>query len=277
MVLTQPDRPVGRGMATAPGAVKRFAAKMSFPVFQPATLRTGEAEARIREAGADVMVVATYGLILPRSLLYATPQGALNIHASLLPRWRGAAPIQRAILAGDPETGITIMRMAEGLDTGPVLAQRRIPIASDDDTGSLHDKLAELGAQMIVDALASRLGAGIPQDEGRATYAPKVTKEETFVDWSRAADEIERAIRAFRPTPGVTAKLEGSPLKIWRASSVEMQGTAGTLLRASDGSIVVACGRDAIEITELQRAGGKRMSVADFLRGNPLRLGCRFT
>ena len=223
------------------------------------------------------MVVAAYGLILPRNLLYAAPQGALNIHASLLPRWRGAAPIQRAILAGDRETGITIMRMEEGLDAGPILTQRKISIASDDDMGSLHDKLAELGAQMIVDALAKPLGAGIPQDEGLATYAPKITKDETSVDWSRAADEIERAIRAFRPTPGVTAKLEGSPLKIWRASSVEMQGPAGTLLRAGDGSIVVACGSDALEITELQRAGARRMSVAEFLRGNPLRVGCRFT
>lgn len=259
-----------------PGAVKRFAAQMSLPVFQPATLKTGEAEARIREAGADVMVVAAYGLILPRSLLYATPQGALNIHASLLPRWRGAAPIQRAILAGDRETGITIMRMEEGLDTGPILAQRKTSIGSDEDMGFLHDKLAELGAQMIVDALAGPLGAGIPQDEARATYAPKVTKEETFVDWTRAADEIERSIRAFRPIPGVTAKLDGRPLKIWRASSVQMQGPAGTLLRAGDGSIVVACGKDAIEITELQRAGARRMSVAEFLRGNPLRIGCRF-
>lgn len=277
MVLTQPDRPVGRGMATAPGAVKRFAAKMSFPVFQPATLRTGEAEARVRGAGADAMVVAAYGLILTRGLLDATPQGALNIHASLLPRWRGAAPIQRAILAGDRETGITIMRMEEGLDTGPMLAHRRISIAPDDDMGSLHDKLAELGAQMIVDTLACPLGAGVPQDEDQATYAPKVTKEETFIDWSHAADEIERAIRAFRPTPGVTAKLEGSPLKVWRASRVEIQGPPGTLLRVGNGSIVVACGKDAIEITELQRAGARRMSAADFLRGNPLRAGCRFT
>ena len=264
-------------MRSSPGAVKRYAMQMRFPVFQPDTLRSAEAEATVRAAGADVMVVAAYGLILPRGLLGAARHGALNIHASLLPRWRGAAPIQRAILAGDSETGVSIMRMDEGLDTGPVLAQRRIAIAADEDAGSLHEKLADLGAEMIVEALASVPGPGALQQEAGATYAPKITREETVADWARGAEEIERAIRAYRPSPGVATKLGGNVLKLWRASLIGMQGLAGTILRVDHDSIVVACGKGALEITELQRAGAKRMSAAEFLRGNPLRVGDRLT
>jgi methionyl-tRNA formyltransferase len=223
-------------------------------------------------------VVAAYGLLLPPPLLEAGRYGALNVHASLLPRWRGAAPIQRALLAGDAETGISIMQMDAGLDTGGVLLQRRIPIATDDDAGTLHDKLAALGASAIVTALAD-LAAGraraTPQPETGVTYAAKIDKAETRLDWARPARELERAVRAFRPAPGAFAVLEGEPVKIWRAELLEAEGEPGTL-RVLDGKLVAACGEQALAITQLQRAGGRALSAAEFLRGRPLPPGARF-
>ena len=245
---------------------------------QPATLKDAETVARVAHMRADALVVAAYGLLLPQAMLNAATHGAINIHASLLPRWRGAAPIERAILAGDCETGVSIMKMEAGLDTGPVFAQRRLNLGSDDDAGTLHDKLAALGAEMIVAALddiaAGRARAASQPEEG-VTYAAKITKAETRLDWTRGAVELERAIRAFRPQPGASAILATEPVKIWRAHVVKDRGAPGEILSAVD-ALTVACGEGALAITELQRPGARRLSAADFLRGRPLAAGMRF-
>jgi methionyl-tRNA formyltransferase len=248
------------------------------PVFQPASLRSPAAVETVRDARPRALVVAAYGMILPQDFLDAAPLGAFNIHASLLPRWRGAAPIQRAILAGDSETGVSIMRMDAGLDTGPVLAQRAIGIAIEDDGGTVHDRLAALGAQMMLQVLddveAGRVQARAQPSEG-VTYAAKITKKDSTLDWSRSAAELERAVRAFRPTPGAGALLDGEPIKVWRALARPGTGTPGALV-ASNGTIEVACGAGLLEIQELQRAGGRRMNTAEFLRGNKLGPATRF-
>jgi len=257
-------------MRPAQSAVKQLAAARGLQVLQPATLRDPATQARIVAASPAFLVVAAYGLLLPQWALDAAPGGALNIHASLLPRWRGAAPIQRALLAGDRETGITIMRMDAGLDTGPMLAQERIAISAEDDARSLHDKLTALGARMIVaaleDAAAGRARA-VPQPAQGATYARKIEKGETEIDWRRPAAEIERAVRALRPAPGAAARLRGAPIKIWRADVRAAHGAPGTVLAASAQGVLVACGEQALLATELQRAGGTRLDAADFLRG----------
>jgi methionyl-tRNA formyltransferase len=210
-------------------------------------------------------------LLLPQTVLELAPRGALNIHASLLPRWRGAAPIQRALLAGDAETGISIMQMDAGLDTGPVLARHRVAIEPEDDFGSLHDKLAALGARAIVEALAAA-PPPTPQDEAGATYARKLAPDEAQIDWSRSCAEIERKVRALRPAPGARTLLKGEPLKIWRARCLERSGAAGAVLETRK-SIVIGCGTGSLEVSELQRAGGKRLAAAEFLRGTPLAVG----
>ena len=232
----------------------------------------------MRALQPDALVVAAYGLLLPSSLLACARHGALNIHASLLPRWRGAAPIQRAILAGDAETGVSIMQMDAGLDTGAIVLQRRITINADDDAGSMHDKLAELGSLAIVDALAlAEAGRAErrPQPAAGVTYAAKVDKQETQLQWSRPALELERAVRAFRPSPGAVALLDGEALKLWRARVVGARGAPGAILE-SGSEIVVACGDDALAISELQRPGGRRLDARAFLRGRPLPAGSRF-
>lgn len=277
-VLAQPDRPAGRGLRATPGAVKRFALERGLEVFQPARLKAPEVLAHIAALRPDAFVVAAYGMLIPQTLLDAARRGAFNIHASLLPRWRGAAPIQHALLAGDRETGVSIMKMDAGLDTGPLLARRRIPIEGDDDAGTLHDKLAELGAQMIVIALADvERGHAVAtaQPEQGVTYAPKIQKAETRLDWSRGAAELERAVRAFRPAPGAFTLLEGEPLKVWRAAVHSGEGAPATVL-ASAKNLLVACGEDALELIELQRPGSRRLSAGDFLRGKPLAPGTRF-
>jgi len=278
LVLTQPDRPAGRGLRPAATAVARFAGARGLPVVKPETLKAAPEVERVRALRPDALVVAAYGLLLPRALLEAGRYGALNIHASLLPRWRGAAPIQRALLAGDGETGVSIMQMDAGLDTGPVLAQKRIPIVPDDDAGALHDKLAVLGAEAIVAALddieAGRARA-VPQPEDGVTYAAKIDKRDTRLDWSRPASGLERAVRAFRPAPGAFALLDGEPVKIWRASVVDARGAPGTVLESQE-SLVIACGEQALAVSELQRAGGRRLSAAEFVRGYRLARGTRF-
>jgi len=247
-------------------------------VFQPVTLKSAQAAERVRAVGADALVVAAYGLLLPPALLDAGRYGALNIHASLLPRWRGAAPIQRALLAGDRETGISIMQMNAGLDTGPVLMQERIAIAADEDAGTLHDKLAALGARLIVAALAG-IEAGnaraAPQPADGVTHAAKIDKRETRLDWSRPARDLERAVRAFRPAPGASTLRDGEPLKIWRARVAHASGMPGTVLEAGS-ELVVACGEQALAITEVQRAGGRRQAALKYLHGRPSRPGERF-
>ena len=278
LVLTQPDRPAGRGMRPANSAVKRLALAKGLDVFQPENLKSADAVARVRAANGDATVVAAYGILLPQALLDAAPSGALNIHASLLPRWRGAAPIQRALLAGDRVSGISIMQMDAGMDTGPLLAQKPVDIVEDEDAGSLHDKLALLGGDMIVAALRE-LEAGslrpVTQGSEGATYARKIDKKETEIDWARPALDLERAVRAFRPAPGAVTLLGADPVKIWRARAVPGQGQPGTLIQ-SDDELVIASGRDCLAVSELQRSGGKRVTAAQFARGYPLAPGTRF-
>jgi methionyl-tRNA formyltransferase len=278
LVLTQPDRPAGRGLHAAQSAVKRYANAHHIPVLQPLRLTDAPETEQVRALRPDALVVAAYGLLLPQPLLDAGRHGALNIHASLLPRWRGAAPIQRALLAGDSETGISIMQMDAGLDTGPVLRKQRLPIAPDADAGALHDALASLGAREIVAALAD-LAAGravaTPQPADGVTYAAKIEKRETRLDWSRPALELERAVRAFRPAPGAFALLDGEPVKIWRSRVVDGNGEPGSVLDRQE-NIVIACGESALAVSELQRAGGRRHAAADYLRGHALAAGARF-
>ena len=276
LVLTQPDRAAGRGLRPAHGPVKRFALEHGLEVFQPRTLRDADSVARLRAAAPEALVVAAYGSILPPSVLAIAPRGALNIHASLLPRWRGAAPIQRALLAGDRETGITIMQMDAGLDTGPILAQRALPIASEDDSQTLHDKLAALGAEMIVAALAAGRARVRPQSEQGVTYAHKIGRREPMLDWRLPAAQLARAVRAFRPAPGAFSQVRGASVKIWRARAVEGQGLPGTVLAPGGEALLVACGEGALAISELQRAGGRRLPAAEFARGFALRAGERF-
>ena len=255
--------------------VKRFAAARGIEVFQPQNFKSAQAIERVRALRPDALVVAAYGLLLPDALLEAGRYGALNIHASLLPRWRGAAPIQRALLAGDAQTGISIMQMDAGLDTGPVLRQASTVITSEDDAGTLHHRLAELGAELIVEALAdveSGRAFATPQPTVGVTYARKLDKRETRLDWTRPAAALERAVRAFRPTPGAVTRFDGGELKIWRARVVDQRLAPGTVT----DKLAVGCGEGALELLELQRAGGKRLAAADFLRGHPVSPGAHF-
>lgn len=276
-VLTQPDRPAGRGMKAVASAVKQLALQNRLTVLQPASLKVPEIQQQLRMFDADVMVVAAYGLILPGSVLVTPRWGCLNIHASLLPRWRGAAPIQRAILAGDPETGITIMQMNAGLDTGDILLQQGIPIDADDTTQSLHDKLGCLGAQSIVEALELLQRGGlvpVPQVETQACYAVKISKSEAAIDWQHSAIQIARKVRAFNPSPGASTGFRDMQLKIWRAQAETGEpGKNGEIVAVDREAITVACGNGLLRIRELQKPGGKRLGVADFLAGNPVRPG----
>jgi methionyl-tRNA formyltransferase len=275
LVLTQPDRPAGRGLKPRPSAVKLLADDKGIAVLQPATLRDDAAVAAIADVQPDAMVVAAYGLMIPARVLALPRLGCLNIHASLLPRWRGAAPIQRALLAGDTVTGVTIMQMNEALDAGPILLQEAVAIDPRDTAQTLHDRLAELGARLIVRALDAPLRPR-PQDESLATYAPKIDKNEARIDWTQSAERIERKVRAFNPYPGAYTRLDGVVLKIWGAR-VERGAAAppGVVVGCSEAGIVVGCGADALRITEVQRAGGKRLSAGAFLAGHRLAPGAR--
>lgn len=276
LTLTQPDRPAGRGLKPQASAVKRLALELGLAIYQPTELKSEAARRPLVETQAEVMVVAAYGLILPPAVLQLPRLGCVNIHASLLPRWRGAAPIQRAILAGDAETGITLMQMDAGLDTGPILATARLPIAADETAGSLHDKLAALGAREIV-RLLPRLAAGeiqpVPQDAAQAVYAPKIGREEARIDWCQPAYVIDRMVRAFNPVPGAWTEWRGQVLKIWRATPAAGSGTPGTVLSASGEGLRVACGEGALTVLELQKAGGRRLAAAAFLAGQSLAPG----
>jgi methionyl-tRNA formyltransferase len=279
LVLTQPDRPAGRGHKPSQSEVKQLAIREGLEVFQPASLKDEKAQARLLEQRAQAMVVAAYGLILPKAVLGLFPRGCINIHASLLPRWRGAAPIQRAILAGDQKTGVCIMQMEEGLDTGPILLCEPLAIEDRETGGTLHDKLCTLGSKLIVQALA-HLEAGslkmTPQPANGATYARKISKEEARIDWSQDARQIDAQIRAFDPVPVAFTDLAGEPMRIWRASfvgGVHEDTNPGRIIEASPGGIDVACGKGVLRILELQKAGGKRLGVADFLRGQAMLAG----
>ena len=276
-VLTQPDRPAGRGMQLAESPVKQFARPHNLTVLQPVTLKTEEAQRPLAALDADVMVVAAYGLILPQAVLQMPHHGCLNIHASLLPRWRGAAPIQRAILAGDTETGITIMQMDAGLDTGDMLLRQTCPIAESDTAKTLHDKLAEIGASSILEALrllqANRL-VPIKQDNNAACYAAKLTKSEAQIDWRQDARQIERAVRAYNPCH---ANLNGVTIKIWQANVCpDTRGEPGAVLAVDRRGITVACGKDALRLEILQRPGGKAQPAAQFLQAMPIKVGDMF-
>lgn len=297
LVLTQPDRPAGRGMKLHASAVKQFALDHGMPVIQPRSLRldgkfpddAAAARQALRAAAPDAMVVAAYGLILPAWVLELPTRGCLNIHGSLLPRWRGAAPIHRAIEAGDAETGITIMQMDAGLDTGPMLLAAAEPIRADDSTGTLHDRLAALGGRLVVRALLAPTLASVAQPAEGVTYARKVDKSEARIDWREPAAAIERRVRAFDPFPGAAFEagvavggdaggdtgVRADPVKLWRAALAPGAGEPGTVLPAPAGRCVVACGDGALELLELQRPGGRRGPAASFLAAHPLAAGTR--
>lgn len=281
VVLTQPDRPSGRGMQLTPSPVKTLALGRRIPVEQPLSLRDDEPQAMLRAYGLDVLVVVAYGLILPQKVLELPRAGCLNIHASLLPRWRGAAPIHRAIEAGDAETGVCIMQMDAGLDTGGVVDEARLPILPMETTAQLHDRLAALGAERIV-AILQKLAAGETllaqaQPEAGVTYAHKLEKAEARLDVSAPAALLDRKIRAYNPFPGAVLQAGDQPIKIWQASIVQEQGLPGTVLTADDAGVVMACGEGALRLEVLQAPGGKRLPAADFLRGHPLPAGTRLT
>ena len=297
LVLSQPDRPAGRGMKLQASAVKQFAVAHGLPVAQPRSLRldgkypqdAASARDAILAARADVIVVAAYGLILPQWVLDAPPRGCLNIHASLLPRWRGAAPIHRAIEAGDAQTGVTIMQMDAGLDTGDMLLTERVAIEPDDTTARLHDRLAALGGRLIVEALELAACGGltpVPQPEAGVTYAHKIEKEEAAIDWTQPAELLARRVRAFNPFPGATALLDGETIKFWmahaspasqaQAASGAQRPPAGTVTSVGADAFAIATVEGDLVVTEVQRPGGKRLKVADFLRGFELAPGMRF-
>ncbi|MEK1905174.1 MAG: methionyl-tRNA formyltransferase [Pseudomonas sp.] len=265
-VYTQPDRPAGRGQKLMPSPVKQLAAQHGIAVYQPQTLRDPAAQAELAALQPDLMVVVAYGLILPQVVLDTPRLGCINSHASLLPRWRGAAPIQRAVQAGDSSSGVTVMQMEAGLDTGPMLLKVSTPISAEDTGGSLHDRLAGLGSAAVVEAigkLAAGELCGEVQDDSLATYAHKLNKDEARLDWSRPAVELERLVRAFNPWPICHSTLHGEPLKVLAASLGEGQGQPGQILAASKDGLTVACGNGALRLTRLQLPGGKPLNFAD--------------
>ena len=287
LVLTQPDRPAGRGMKPHPSPVKQYALAHGLPLAQPLSLRldgrhpqeAAQAQEALRQTQADALIVAAYGLILPPWVLTLPRLGCLNIHASLLPRWRGAAPIHRAIEAGDVETGVSVMQMDAGLDTGDVLCMTRTPIGPQETTGQLHDRLATLGAQAMVQAL-TQLDQLPPQPQPAegVTYAHKIDKAEAALNWQRPATELARQLRAFDPFPGGTAQLEGTTIKVWSAQALPDQGRApaGTVLAVHEDGIDVATGDGVLRLSELQRPGGKRLPCSEFLRGHRIEPGAVF-
>jgi methionyl-tRNA formyltransferase len=279
-VLTQPDSPAGRGLRSQYSPVKQVSLEHGIALHQPASLKSDAAQAALAAAQPDVLVVVAYGLILPPPVLSIPRLGCLNIHASLLPRWRGAAPIQRAIMAGDEETGICIMRMEVGLDTGPIYLCRRTPITAEDTAGSLHDRLATLGAHALRDVLIDLKGANVeptPQAAEGVTYAAKILKADGRIDWSRPAAQIERLLRGLDPAPGAYTMCRGQQLKLWRGAGGPSSddAPAGTVVAVSPEAIHIRCGVGVLSVSELQRPGGRRLSAGDFLRGFRLAVGDR--
>lgn len=272
-VYTQPDRPAGRGRQLQPSPVKQRALVAGIPVEQPESLKDAATQDRLAAFAPDLLVVVAYGLILPRAVLALPRLGCWNVHASLLPRWRGAAPIQRAILAGDNETGVDLMQMEAGLDTGPVLLQRRTPIAADDNSAMLHDRLAALGAEVLREGLM-RLQCGesldpTPQPAEGVCYAHKLDKSEALLDWNESASVLDRKIRAFNPWPVAEAEIAGERVRIHAAEPVDAHGEPGTPVRATRSRLAIACGDRALAILKLQRAGGRVIDAADYVNGRP--------
>lgn len=265
-VYTQPDRPAGRGQKLMPSPVKQLAALHEIPVHQPPTLRDAAAQAELAALKPDLLVVVAYGLILPQVVLDIPRLGCINSHASLLPRWRGAAPIQRAVQAGDAQSGVTVMRMELGLDTGPMLLKVTTPISADDTGGTLHDRLAELGPPAVLQAITGLADGSLPgetQDDSLATYAHKLNKDEARIDWNRPADELERLVRAFNPWPACHSTLNSEALKVLAAQVAEGQGEPGQILEATKDGLIVACGQGALRLTRLQLPGGKPLNFTD--------------
>ena len=283
MVLTQPDRPAGRGMKLKASPVKVLATQHDLTVFQPETLKTPEAQAAIAAVNADVMIVAAYGLIIPTVVLNMPTRGCYNIHASLLPRWRGAAPIHRSLLAGDLETGVTIMEVVPALDAGAMVSKGTVPITDTDTTQSLHDALSETGAKLMVNAMQTLTQTGAlaatPQDETLVTYAHKLEKSEAAIDWQKSAVEISRQVRAFNPFPVAQSHLKEDVCRIWMATVADdvkqPQHHNGEIISLQNG-ILVACGEGVLRITELQAPGGKRLEAAQFAQGHHLQIGDTF-
>jgi methionyl-tRNA formyltransferase len=279
LVLTQPDRPSGRGMKLKPSPVKALALQHGIEVFQPETLKDAAAQSHINNAKADVMIVAAYGLIIPTNVLNMPRLGCYNIHASLLPRWRGAAPIQRSLLAGDQETGVTIMEVVPALDAGAMVSKSIVPITELDTAQTLHDALAKTGADLMVEAMKKLSIEGAltstPQDDSLVTYAEKLQKSEATIDWNKSADAISKQVRAFNPFPVATAILNGEVCRIWMATTKPGTGNAGQVL-ATNETIDVACGEGVLSIHELQLPGGKRLKAREFLTGRQLSAGTQF-
>jgi methionyl-tRNA formyltransferase len=282
-VVTQPDRPKGRELQPQPSPVKTLAQKLNLPVLQPQLARDEQFISELRELKLDLIVVVAYGQILPQTILDLPRYGCLNVHTSLLPKYRGAAPVQRAIAAGEMETGVTIMKMDAGLDTGPVLSAGRTPILPEDDSQSLHDRLGKLGAELLVETIPDYIAgkkSPQPQPTEGSSYAAKIKKEDGQIDWEKSALEIWNRLRAFTPWPGAFTFLPAQPkmrrLKIWKVEIVEGSGKAGEILSADKNGILVACGQNSLRILELQREGGRRMNAAEFLAGCTLKAGERF-
>jgi methionyl-tRNA formyltransferase len=282
-VVTQPDRPKGRDLKPQPSPVKSLAQRLNLPVLQPERARDEKFIAELRELKPDLVVIVAYGQILPLAILDLPRHGCLNIHPSLLPKFRGPAPIQWAIANADAETGVTLMRIDAGLDTGDIVAQRRTPIRPEDDSATLHDRLAQLGAELLVQTIPDYVAGKIqpvPQPAEGASYAAKIKKEDGRIDWNQPAQTIWNRLRAFTPWPGAFTFLPGQPkpqlLKIWKVEVVGKSGGVGEILSADKTGIVVGCGEHALRIFELQREGGRRMTVAEFLAGNPLKAGEKF-
>lgn len=277
-VYSQPDRPAGRGRKLTASPVKQLALEHNIPVEQPLNFKDPEDRQRLQDYQADVMVVVAYGLILPQAVLDTPKYGCLNIHASLLPRWRGAAPIQRSILAGDQETGVCIMQMAAGLDTGPVLSRSIVPIDNTDTAQSLHDKLAESGAKTLLTTLDDLLALqpkAEPQDDSQSCYAEKLQKAEAIIDWQQTAEEIDRRVRAFNPWPVTQTLWRGETLRIWTATVVDEQfkGEAGEIVKVDRDGLLVAAGKGTLKITQLQLPGKRSMSVTDLLNSQSIEVG----
>jgi len=282
LVITQPDRRAGRGMGLSQSAVKQLAITHRLDIYQPETLSGNDVVQKIVSCSADIMVVVAYGQLVPKSLLNAFPFGCVNVHASILPRWRGAAPIHRALMAGDDETGVCIMQLEEGLDTGPVYRMEKIQIESTDTTGLLHDKLAELGARALVETLSDTTNLDSPRSQSTegATYAKKITKDDSVVNWTQNCQEIDRLVRALNPYPGAMTNLQNNSVKIWAAqpipSSGEITMRPGLVLEINERGILVACGEGTLLLTSLQRQGGRRMSAAEFAAGQRTEVGQSF-
>ena len=279
MVLTQPDRPAGRGMKFKASPVKVLATQHQLDVFQPETLKDPATQARIQQVNADVMIVAAYGLIIPTVVLNMPRLGCYNIHASLLPRWRGAAPIHRSLLAGDHETGVTIMEVVPALDAGAMVSKGAVAITEENTTQTLHDALSQLGAKLMVEAMATLETTGelvaTPQDESLVTYAHKLEKSEAAIDWQKSATEISRQVRAFNPFPVAQSMLKDEVCRIWMATAIAGKAQAGEVVSVHDG-ITVGCGDGLLHITELQAPGGKRLNAQAFAQGHHLKVGDRF-